>query len=318
MRGREEGKCGQVAARFNVGAYRALVCGGAFLACVLAGVQLRGEQVTLATYNLENYVTVGRMVEGVYRQNYPKPEEEKTALRAVIESLQADVLVFQEMGPWPFLKELQRDLAREQFVYPYAELLEAADEERHLAILSRKPFVRLRKHQELQFQYFGARQLVKRGLLEVTLKIGQSEVTVFAVHLKSRITERSEDDNSTLRRTEEARMIRDCILREYARPASSLVLLLGDCNDVPRSKPLTALLHRGKTVLFEMLPAEDSRGEVWTHWYRREDSYSRIDYALVSPGLKPTVVAQRATIADGPATLIASDHRPLKVTLELP
>ncbi len=277
----------------------------------------RAEQVTLATYNLENYVTVGRMVEGTYRQNYPKPEDEKTALRAVIAGLHADIIVFQEMGPRPFLNELQRDLTRANCAYPCAEIMEAADNERHVAILSRKPFRQVIKHSDLRFNYFGSTTAVKRGLLEVKFHVGQSELTVFAVHLKSRITDRSDDDQSTFRRTEEARAVRDCILSEY-NPEQTHFILLGDCNDVPRSKPIAALLHRGKTKIFDLLPATDSRGETWTEWYRREDSYSRIDYALVSPALQPFILTGKATIADGPETLVASDHRPLIVTLDLP
>ena len=61
----------------------------------------RAERLTVATYNLENYLSTDRMVEGTYHHDYPKPETEKTALRAVIKSLNADVIAFQEMGSLP-------------------------------------------------------------------------------------------------------------------------------------------------------------------------------------------------------------------------
>ena len=34
------------------------------------------ERITIATYNLENYVAANRMTEEGYRQDYPKPEVE--------------------------------------------------------------------------------------------------------------------------------------------------------------------------------------------------------------------------------------------------
>src|ERR1041385_3419850 len=71
---------------------------------------LRAETLTVATYNLENYGPADRVTEMGYRQDYPKPESEKRALRAVILALNADILVVQEMGPHPFLEELRRDL----------------------------------------------------------------------------------------------------------------------------------------------------------------------------------------------------------------
>jgi exonuclease III len=78
-----------------------------------------------------------------------------------------------------------------------------------------------------------------------------------------------------------------------------------------------ALQKRGRMVIGELLPASDSRGETWTHYYRREDSYSRIDYFMVSPALQPFVIGHRATIGDGLGVAVASDHRPVVVQLKL-
>ena len=61
----------------------------------------------------------------------------------------------------------------------------------------------------------------------------------------------------------------------------------------------------------------DSRGEAWTHYFRREDLYSRIDFLMVSPGLKPFVPASGGTIHDGEHAAAASDHRAVWVKLDL-
>ena len=71
------------------------------------------DALTVLTWNVENYVAEDRMVEGEYRTEYPKPEAAKAALRAALRALSPDVLALQEMGPEPYLAELQRDLAAE-------------------------------------------------------------------------------------------------------------------------------------------------------------------------------------------------------------
>ena len=65
-----------------------------------------------------------------------------------------------------------------------------------------------------------------------------------------------------------------------------------------------------------VLPAVDSRGEVWTHFYRQNDTYSRVDHILVSPALRPAMREETGRIHDSPAVLVASDHRPVSVTLD--
>ena len=275
-----------------------------------------GETLTIATYNVENYDATNRMTADGFRKDYPKPEVQKAALRRVIRALHADVLAVQEMGTAPYLEELTRDLKAEGLDYPHAILLEGPDEVRHVAILSRRPFTRVVQHTMLQFPYFGGREKVKRGLLEVRLATADGELTIFALHLKSRFTDRPDDPRSNLRRTREAVASRDAVLREFPEPARARFVILGDFNDDKTSKPVQRMLARGDTTLAELLPATDARGETWTHNYRKEDNYPRVDYILVSPGLASAARGNVARIYDGPGVAEASDHRPVIATLE--
>ncbi len=285
---------------------------------LLALSGLRAETLTLATYNVENYGPADRVTEDGYHRDYPKPESEKRALRAVIVALNADVLALEEMGSAAYLDELRRDLKGTGLDYPYAVLLDADDADRHVALLSKRPLKSVVKHTDLAFTYFGEKTKVKRGLLEVTIAATGGDVTIFAVHLKSRISDRADDPLSATRRASEAVAVRDRVLRRFPEPANEHFVLLGDCNDGKTSRPLEALAKRGKTEIANILPVADSRGETWTHYYQKEETYTHVDQVLVSAALRAFVRGATARVYDGPGVREASDHRPVSVVLDLP
>ena len=201
--------------------------------------------------------------------------------------------------------------------YSYHAWLKAADSERHVAVLSRRPLASVTPHTDLRFSYLGRETAVKRGLLEVRIATDAGELAIFVVHLKSRYTDEERDPQSQARRAGEAVAIRDRVLRQFPDPSQAAFVIVGDCNDSPGSRPLRALMRRGQRPIAEILPAADSRGETWTHYYRKEDVYSRVDYILVSPALKPSVIGGVTTILDHAEVAVASDHRPLRVQLQL-
>jgi len=289
---------------------------------MLGGATLSGgasaASITVATYNVENYGTADRRVDNVYRQDYPKPETAKTALRAVIRALDADVLALQEMGPAGYLSELQRDLQAEGLNYPYKTLAEAGDTERHLAVLSRIPFRRVQVHDNLDFRYFGEPARVKRGLLEVVVAVDGAELTLFMVHLRSRFTDRPDDPNAATFRAGEAKAIRDFVLGRFPDPVFARFIIMGDFNDTRNSKALRLLTRRGSTIIAVPARAVDRNGEAWTYCYSKEDAYSRVDYILASPAVMSAAAAEGAHIYDGPGVGDASDHRPVVITVKFP
>jgi endonuclease/exonuclease/phosphatase family metal-dependent hydrolase len=154
-------------------------------------------------------------------------------------------------------------------------------------------------------------------MLEATISTAAGDLTFFAVHLKSRFTDRADDPMSAVRRAGEATAVRDRILKRFPDPTTARFVLLGDCNDSRTSRAVAFLQKRGKTDVTMLLPATDSRGETWTHAYRREESYSRVDLIFVSPGLRGAVRDGAARIFDGDGVREASDHRPVYVVLTL-
>lgn len=273
--------------------------------------------LTVAAYNVENYTLADRMVDGVYRAAYPKPEKEKAALRQVIAGLAPDILAIEEMGPQAYLDDFQRELKRAGQDFPHAVVLESADADRHVAVLSKVPFKEVRRHAKVPLAYFGQPEVVKRGVLEVVFATTAGDFSVFVVHLKSKHTERKDDPESALQRALEAEAVRDLVLARYPDPAKAKFIVCGDWNDTQTSRPVRAMQKRGETVIGEILPAADSRGEGWTHFFRRELTYSRIDYLLVSPALKALVAGGAAKIWDGPGARGASDHRAIYLQLKV-
>lgn len=290
--------------------------GWLLLLCGTGLSAVAAEPLTIATYNIENYTVTDRVAEGVYRKDYPKPEADKAALRAVIRQMNADVLALQEVGGEPYLWELQRDLKREGTEYPHAVILPAEDPDRMVAVLSRRAFAAVTKHDDLTFKYFDGTEKVRRGLLEVRFEHDDGMVAVFVVHLKSRYTERADDPTAVAQRAGEALAIRDRVLKVFPDPGTARFLVVGDFNDGRTERPVKAMLERGKTRITEWLPAADSRGHVWTHFFRKDDSYSRVDHVLVSPGLMPRVRGGAGRIADTDEVGQASDHRPVIVVIE--
>lgn len=279
---------------------------------------LMAERWRIASYNVRNYLEMGRRVDGYWKEDYPKPESERTALRQVIRDVAPDILALQEMGSALHLAELQSDLRREGLDYPFAALAEAADEHRHLALLSRIEPLSWTVHDGLDFNYFEEREVVKRGLLEAVFEHEGFRWHLFVVHLKSRYEDRSEDPLSATRREREARTIRDFLRERFPDPQEARYLVIGDFNDHPDSGPVRRFLEVSGQDLAYLVDAADSRGETWTFNYRRRDLYERVDFAVASPGLYRRIPGRRGYLADRyPQSRAASDHRLLWLELNL-
>ncbi|HAV62312.1 MAG TPA: hypothetical protein DCY13_08090, partial [Verrucomicrobiales bacterium] len=125
----------------------------------------------------------------------------------------------------------------------------------------------------------------------------------------------------------EARLLREKIdARLRADPQANLVVL-GDFNDTKDTPPIKTLKGRGRTAMIDTRPAEqngdnvapertgyDPRNITWTYHYGVEDTYSRVDYILISPGLAKEWLQEETFVQAGPNWGLASDHRPLVAT----
>jgi len=104
---------------------------------------------------------------------------------------------------------------------------------------------------------------------------------------------------------------------------------VGDLNDGKDSKSTKAVIGSRKHKLVDTRPAErngddlasanpayDPRNVTWTYHYGKEDTYSRIDYILLSPGMAREWITNETYVLTIPNWGLGSDHRPLVATFE--
>ena len=243
--------------------------------------------IRVATYNLRNYLSMDRLVDGSYRPDYPKPESEKAILRATIREAAPDVLAVQEIGERAHLLELKRDLAAEGLEYDRLFILEAEDDTRRVGALWKdRARIQAVGHVDLTIQYLGERQGVKRGLLELRILDENDKrwASVFTLHLKSKYTNDKRDYQSNKRRALEAQAARDRVLELYPDPSENRFLIVGDLNDGPNTSVLKRFYQKGRLAIAEPLECRDDYGLIWTHFYKKGGEYAQIDYILASVG----------------------------------
>jgi endonuclease/exonuclease/phosphatase family metal-dependent hydrolase len=283
---------------------------------------LNADTFRVATYNVESYLT-----EPV-RSRPAKTPEAKTKVRDSILALKPDVLALQEIGSRDALLELQAALKVSGLDLPHSELVSGHDTNIHVAVLSRFPFVARRPHTNETFLLSGRRLRVSRGFGEVDIQVTTNySFTLLTAHLKSKRPAPEADEAEM--RLEEAKRLRELIDARLASDHQTNLIVLGDFNDTQDSPAIKTLIGRGKTKLVDTRPTERNgdldiapapghapRNIAWTHYYNIEDSYSRIDYLLLSPGLAHEWVPAETYILAIPNWGIASDHRPIVATFE--
>jgi len=271
----------------------------------------------VATYNVENYLDQPSGTRPM------KTAEGKAKIRESLRALGADVIALQEMGSTNALLELRASLKADGLDYPHWEHVAGWDTNIHVAVLSKFPITARRPHTNDSYLLIGRRFRVSRGFAEIDLQVNSRySFTLIAAHLKSRrpVPEADEADM----REQEALQLREHVdARLKANPNANLVVL-GDFNDTKDARSTRALLGRGKTALVDTRPAErngdnqpnsnprwEPRNVTWTYYYGKEDTYSRFDYLLLSPGMAREWNKEDTYVLTLANWAVGSDHRPI-------
>jgi endonuclease/exonuclease/phosphatase family metal-dependent hydrolase len=285
-------------------------------------VPARAETFRVATYNVENYL------DEATQSRFAKSADAKAKVRESILALKPDVLALEEMGTTNALLELRDALKAAGLDLPYWEHVTGAETNIHVALLSKFPFAARRSHTNDNFLLNGRRFRVSRGFGEVDVQVNSSyTLTVLVAHLKSKRAVAEADEKDL--RFEEAKLLREKVDARLAANPNANLVVLGDFNDGKDSPSTKVVIGRGKQKLVDTRPAErngdnvpssnpawEPRNVTWTHYYGKEDTYSRIDFILVSPGLAREWVKDETYVLTIPNWGVGSDHRPIVATFE--
>ncbi|MGC8744590.1 MAG: endonuclease/exonuclease/phosphatase family protein [Verrucomicrobiia bacterium] len=301
--------------------FKLIFTGWAAVFALIFSVQA-AEKFRVATYNLENYI------DNPASRRPIKSEAAKEKICENILAIKPDVLAVEEIGSLPLLLDLRERLKKAGLEFPYYEFVSGWDTNIFVAVLSRFPIVARRSHTNESYLLNGKRFYVSRGIGEVDIQVNDKyKFTLFNCHLKSKRTVSDADEAEM--RAQEASILREKINARFAENPDANIVVAGDFNDVKDAPSTRIILGRlnSKIGLVDTRPAEQNgdnvkpsnpnyapRNITWTHFYGKEDTYSRIDYILVSHGMAKEWVTNETYVLATPNWGLASDHRPIVAT----
>ena len=275
--------------------------------------------VSFASFNLENFQVAGLRARGRAPVSRAAYEGKMNWTRAVVQDLDADVIVFQELWSRSCLEDVfdhptLADYTVHTIKPTWYSIAVAAAVRRPWRVASKRvikkfPFETLTHIDQGDGEDYDVNVSIdrfSRSILRLRLehpnRRSTPDVTVFGAHLKSKLPARQSriprahrqtvgSAISTIRRTAEAAALR-WILNNHMRSGVTPTVVLGDLNDEPRSNTLGILTENpnmsrdatgGSTALYSVLQLEQLRSfrdVYYTHEYRgRRDA---LDHILVS------------------------------------
>ncbi|WP_396257763.1 endonuclease/exonuclease/phosphatase family protein [Haloferula sp. A504] len=266
-------------------------------------------------YNVENWLTMDRYIDGKRINGKPKPDSEKEAVVSIIARHRPDVLGLCEVGTPADLADLQDRLKAAGVDLPHAHHTGGFDDTRRLAMLSRHPFANVELHENLEYQLEGRTFGMGRGILDVTVDSPVGDIRFLGAHLKSK-REIPEADQEMMRRAE-AHLLREQATRILTADPTTALIVYGDLNDTRNSSAVrTVRGPRSGPLKLGMAWLKDERGQTWTHFWDFQDVYSRFDYVLFSEALTERALWDECKLLDDPEWADASDHRATLFVIE--
>jgi endonuclease/exonuclease/phosphatase family metal-dependent hydrolase len=288
----------------------------AFLLLPATGFAEPQEKVVFVAWNVRNYLLETSSEAG--RTTPAKTPESVAAVVETLRELSPDILGLCEIGTRKDLADLQRRLRKSGVQLPHSTWVDGPDKQRHLALLSRFPLADVRHDTRTGFRLGGTPHRPQRGILDCTVEVRPHfRLRVLGVHFKSpRIV--PDFDQADFRRAESL-VLRRRVGEILGRAPETPLLVFGDFNDAKNSPVVRGVLGRAGTgTSLDIIPLADRQGDQWTYRWEESDEYTRVDFVMASRALRPLVTRGGSRIHRDRQWYLASDHRPLVVTLRLP
>ena len=200
--------------------------------------------------------------------------------------IDADVIALQEVEDRNAVESLNAALSKLGNGYPYFWVGAGTDPYtgQDVAILSRFPALTepIRSYPSVREEFNNSkgypRLATVQKLMRVDLEISAEPVTVYALHLKSKLGRPFDSDAE---RFAQARIVRR-LVRATLEKGSANVIVMGDFNDVPGSDALREIqgLNDASWNLSNVAESGEMQGEPWTHTHKGENQH--IDHVLLS------------------------------------
>jgi|GEM_PF-2021274 len=263
-----------------------------------------GRAVKILSYNIHN------MFESAEQG---KSLESMEASASVVNGINPDIMILEEVENKRILDEFI-DRYMKNSGFPYRILLPGNDPRGiNVAVASRFPVKSVESHKDDKFPMENrkTKTAFSRDLLRVDLEISpDTELTVYATHLKSKIG----GEQAEIKRLAEARQIHSILEKEMKAYPGRKFVVAGDFNDTATSQPVKIIMNYDNTSLYDPLTGY-SVDKSYT--YQGKNSRERLDYILLSPGLKEVCLGASVSREPEETARIASDHYPVSVTVQI-
>ncbi len=270
--------------------------------------------IRFLSYNIKNYLTMTRFLKNGERRDTSKSEEEIEALIKLIVSEKPQILGLCEIGTKEDLLDLQTRLKKAGLDLPHSEHAGGADPTRRLALLSSLPIIARNSQDNLSYTLDDNQRFMSRGILDVSIELPNGPTHFIGVHLKSK-REVTYADQALIRLNEAQLLRKHCDALIEKNPDARLIVY-GDMNETKGEAPIKALRGSTKSPGFlDDVWAKDSRREFWTHYWKWQDQYARLDYVFFSRAMKSEMDFKNCYIVDPIDFYDASDHRAIMVTI---
>ncbi len=284
---------------------------------ILSTHSASAEDISVMSFNIQNYFVQG---DGF---SPAKSEASKKSIAAILKTISPDIFIAIEIGKEKSYADLKQTLKQNGCEYKYTRIIEGEDSSRHIALFSKyepKEFdvstdmtYKIKVKNSEEYDELGA----QRGFIHALFVFDNGyRLHIMGAHLKSKVF--NSRYNQTDMRRYEARLLKHLVNDILEKEPNANILVMGDLNDTYDSESIRQLRDENKKHehrLYDLRPS-DKWGLYWTHWWKLNDTYSRIDYALASYSILSEIDFAKSYVVHIPEQwLLASDHRPILISI---